>query len=759
MTAVLALALLTSIPPGAVPAGRGNGFPLSWLWSWIPAAPSWAAPPPTPRQEQGTAAGKAHYVAAGVTRAKAGAAKGKTGKGKGQLDAYEVRQPAKRKKKVGTPSVAGRDHFDAATSTRIADKSTANQNVYRNADGTYTRRVSEGPINYKAADGRWTPIDTGLARGADGRWHQKSNALSVDFAASADSTTLTTIGVDRAHGFSYRLQGAAKVAAIVSGPTATYRNVLTDTDLELRTTAVGVKESIILRSADAPTTFVFPLQLRGLTPRLESDGSVSLLTSAGAVSGVIPAGLMEDAYVDPRSNEHHESKKVAYRMVTVAGAPALQVTADPAWVHASSTVFPVTVDPTFSGYGTNGTTYAETSTPGNNSTAKRMKVGTSDGGSSIKAYSFMQFTGFASSFANTQVTSATLHLFDSWAWNCDAHPFWINPITTSWSPSTVTKYPGPSFSSTAIGSDSETPGAACTNTGGDPKIGKWMSVGLAGSTFDSWVKGTSSNFGLAITASQTDSTQWKQFDAAYGPYPPYLDVTYTGNTPPVIDSQYPINNASPTTLQPELMAHGTDPDGWPGKGVTYDFVVYSLDDNAVVADSGALSTGDWRVPAGALLWGKTYWWTVRIADGGPLSNDPSSTIRFLNMNVPQPPITSGLSQNSGGHDFDPKTGNYTTSATDAQVATVGPALSVVRAYNSSDPRTAQAFGAGWSSVADGKAVEQIDPMTGVISTVTVTYPTGSEVTFGRDNDGSFAAPQGHFSTFKTVAGGGYTLTD
>ena len=70
--------------------------------------------------------------------------------------------------------------------------------------------------------------------------------------------------------------------------------------------------------------------------------------------------------------------------------------------------------------------------------------------------------------------------------------------------------------------------------------------------------------------------------------------------------------------------------------------------------------------------------------------------------MPQPLVTSQLSQNPAGPGFDPQTGNWTTSATDAQVPTVGPALEITRDYNSHDPRLSGAFGAGWSSVLDMK---------------------------------------------------------
>src|SRR5206468_4061073 len=114
----------------------------------------------------------------------------------------------------------------------------------------------------------------------------------------------------------------------------------------------------------------------------------------------------------------------------------------------------------------------------------------------------------------------------------------------------------------------------------------------------------------------------------------------------------------------------------------------------------------WTVPSNKLKWGRSYYWAVVRCDGWAWSNWSASSA--LVTAVPPPLLTSGLSQNSSGHGFDPALGNYTTSATDAQVATVGPALAITRVYNSLDPRTSQALGAGWSSLLDARASEQYD---------------------------------------------------
>src|SRR6185312_5217329 len=131
---------------------------------------------------------------------------------------------------------------------------------------------------------------------------------------------------------------------------------------------------------------------------------------------------------------------------------------------------------------------------------------------------------------------------------------------------------------------------------------------------------------------------------------------------------------------------------------------------------------------------------------------------YFTTQVPQPLITSTLAQNSDGHGFDQSVGNYTTSATDANVQTAGPSLSVVRDYNSLDPRTGGAFGAGWSTQYDMKATE-VDNAAGAITSVVITYPDGSEVGFG-DNNGTFTPPLGRFATLTALPNhGGYTLTD
>jgi RHS repeat-associated protein len=746
---VVSMSLLVASPPAGLSRGQ-DPFPLSWLWSWWNAPAGWGAPPmpPTPTQSSGTARDKGHYVPSTATSA--GHGKGsRPGKGVGQLDPYGPHQ--RDRKPVNTGPARGDQSFDPKTSRRIASAASAVSDVYRNADGSYTRRVYEGPVNYQAPGGQWQPVDTSLVSGADGRLHEKSNAWAVDFAGSADTAPVASVRIDAAHSVSYSLQGAASVPATASGSTATYRGVLPETDLQLSALATGVEESLVLHSAHAPSSWVFPLRLKGLTPRLAVSGAVDLVSGTGAVVVSIPPGSMTDSRFDPSSGEPARSTAVHYQLTTVDGGPALVVSADHAWLQDPTRVYPVTVDPTFDEY-TTGSTYAETSNPGNNSGAQELKTGTPDG--SIHAYSFLQFSTFGADYAGAHVSAVSLNLFDFWAWSCAAAPFSVNPITQSWSPSSVTAYPGPSFGA-SIGSITADPRSACRNTAHDVSVGTWMRVPLQVDTFNSWAKG-GTNFGLAVTASQSVKSQWKQFDSRNAPNPPYLQVTYTDNVAPQVDTAYPPDNYAAPTLTPELMATGHDPDVWPSTSVQYQFTVYDSA-GSQLATSGLVNANSWVVPPNVLKWGKSYFWTAQTWDGNALS-DPNASLATITTPVPQPSITSELSQNSGGHGFEPSVGNYTSTATDARIATLGPSLAVVRDYNSLDPRTSQALGAGWSSLFDAKATEQYTP-SGAVATVVITYPDGSDVAFGRNGDGTFVPPPGRFATFTAVTGGGYKLVD
>ena len=358
------------------------------------------------------------------------------------------------------------------------------------------------------------------------------------------------------------------------------------------------------------------------------------------------------------------------------------MTASKTWLDDPRRVYPVTVDPNFN---TSGSTKVLSDIPNTDYSAwDDLDVGTWNNGGEI-GKSFIAFSGLGSALAGEHISAATLHIWDYWASSCTTpEPFFVAPITQSWSVTGAKSYPGPSMGS-SIGSATYTPSnAQCvTNTSGNTNVGGDMPVTLSTGTFNSWTTGGADN-GLGIYAGTTTNFTWKRFDSFNTSHPPYLALTYTPDVAPQINSQYPPDNYNSPTLTPELIASGSDADNWPSP-IKYVFTVYTPS-GTQVATSGLISSGDWVVPAGKLSLGADL-----LLDRPGLTT-ASTTQRRSNANyfttqVPQPLITSTLAQNSDGHGFDQSVGNYTTSATDANVQTAGPSLSVVRDYNSLDPRT------------------------------------------------------------------------
>ncbi len=741
----------------------------------------------------------------------------------------------------GDPGLPG----PAASGTEVTADRTADTSVFQNADGTLTARVYSRPVHYRAAGGGWADIDTTLAQGSDGRWAERADSPSASFAADGGDTSLVSYGPGADEKVSYGLQGAKAVQGKASASSITYPGIAASSDLTYEATASGVKETLTLHDASAPTTWLFPLHLTGLTASLASNGSVEFTDSSGAVRETIPHGFMEDAARGAVSGDGAISTGVEYSLTTTAdGEPALRVSLDSAWLHSADRVFPVKVDPT--NLNAASSTYVETPYDINFSTEDTLKVGSYDGGSH-KALSYLLFGSFGSTFKNDYIEKASLDLDDVWSGGCTAEPVDAHAITSSWSVGSIAAYPGLSYGST-IGTSSFAAGSSC---GGSA----WHGIDIGDNPsaagvklLEGWAHG-GANHGIALTASTSTVAAWKQFASVNSSYPPYLSVTYSSygadysipkqtyteptdsakgsmkvtvtnrgtaawstsanklaadiystswaklttnatetavpsavaanatvtmtgsipalapgqyyvcwdmlngstsfytsyavpevcseitsaDTPPQIDSMSPPGDSVLGSISPQLATSGHDPDSFPGSALTYDFQVYTNPSSgtpAMVADSGWVSTKQWTVPVGDLAWNQSYYWIVADSDGDAASAwsdaSPFSTA------VPQPLITSHLGAGAGsdsGRSFDPQVGDYTTSATDASVAAVGPALDVSRTYNSLDPRTSLLFGAGWSSRYDMTAQPDNDSSGGVV----VTGADGRQERFGRNS--------------------------
>ncbi|MFJ1796623.1 LamG-like jellyroll fold domain-containing protein [Kitasatospora griseola] len=316
------------------------------------------------------------------------------------------------------------------------------------------------------------------------------------------------------------------MAAQTKGDTVTYPLGGPSTDVVYNALAQGIKESLVLHDASAPTSWVFLLSLTGLEASIGKDGEVRFTDSAGAIRLTIPQGFMEDAAKDPASGEGAKSGGVHYSLTEVDGRPALKMDLDAVWLHDTSRAYPVRVDPTTStNVNVGQSTYVMTGVTANFSSDSVLKVGTYNGGGQI-ANSYLYFPAVPSSVGRNYVLSASVHMAVTHSFECKAHSVYIKQITSGWNPSGISTYPGLNIGQ-QLGEASFYGGDTCSNgvqwetipIGADP-------TSPGSQLVNSWTNG-GANYGLAVTASTTDSNAWKKFDSVNTGYPPYLAITYS----------------------------------------------------------------------------------------------------------------------------------------------------------------------------------------------------------------------------------------
>src|SRR5581483_9096348 len=179
----LLLVLSLAVPSGQSRPDGPNEFPLAGLWHFLAAHPVWGAAAgwPLPTPQRGGPTNGPHSVPVSATRANGGSGN-KPSKTPGSLDEYQTPAHKSDGEWTSPKAVVG---FDPSTSVLSQKDTTAKVSVYLNADGSVTRRVHQGPVNFKGSDGLWHPIDLTLRRQSGGGLQSAAGSTTVRFASSA----------------------------------------------------------------------------------------------------------------------------------------------------------------------------------------------------------------------------------------------------------------------------------------------------------------------------------------------------------------------------------------------------------------------------------------------------------------------------------------------------------------------------------------------------------------------------------------------
>ncbi|WP_406505326.1 LamG-like jellyroll fold domain-containing protein [Streptomyces sp. NBC_00212] len=502
-----------------------------------------------PGQGWGSAAGRGHETSPDATSAAASGGNNGALRAPGELprDAADASknaplgakpaQPVMGKAEpVPAPDAANLHGFDEQASKEQVAERARQARTFLNEDGTRTTRFYDEPVNFQDG-GQWKEVDTRLVRSAGARtmsasdqgWAPAATESPISFGDYANSDPVVQIAYGQGASVGYAVEGASAAKGTADGSVIRYPDIRTAADLELLAGSDSVKETVVLKSKDAPTEWRFPLALNGLTARLADKGGVDFVDAGGTVQAWMPPGWMEDSKSAENANQGEISSGVRYSLVEEAGRQILVVSLDQQWLSDPARVFPVKVDPSVNRFDATVATYVQYPYNQNFTSDTVMKVGTPNGGSS-KAAGLLRFAGVENTLKNAWVLNANLSLYNTWSYSCAARPVTVHPITSNWSEKTTTTYPGPPTGS-ALASKSFAHGwrPAGTNNWACGPAWEGIPLGSDGRQLvDDWTHGRKPNYGLALKTSESDSASWKQFGSAnYPGGKPSLDVTWS----------------------------------------------------------------------------------------------------------------------------------------------------------------------------------------------------------------------------------------
>ncbi len=247
---------------------------------------------------------------------------------------------------------------DVVTIVReLPERRTESSREYLLSNGNTRVEYHSGPIHYRdRATGRFEPIDATLEDAVvDGEPASVSRANSfrlalpvlLGTAAVSIETSECAVSITPARGVrsgEATPSSDAVAARSDSASKRTYPSAFADTDLVYESTPEGVKETIVLDHKPLVSSFAFDMTLRGLEPRSERDGSISLVRPGGQATFTIPRPFMTDSSGRPDGEDY--SDKVTYFLSGSSPTYRLVVTADQAWLSHSARVYPIRIDPT-----------------------------------------------------------------------------------------------------------------------------------------------------------------------------------------------------------------------------------------------------------------------------------------------------------------------------------------------------------------------------------------------------------------------------
>jgi hypothetical protein len=358
---------------------------------------------------------------------------------------------------AAAPQSSARTVEDAMAEARRTGKpveasasTTATSAIAANPDGTVTLIQSPSPTR-KKIDGKWRDLDATLVRNADGTWSPRVSQTPLKLSGGRGAP-MAVVGEASLNATIDAPMDLPEPA--VAGATATYANVIPGVDLQVTArTSGGFSEVFVVRDATAAanpalTALALPVKTTGLRMTVDAAGNIAATDKAGRTRLTAPAPIMWDS---SRTSKPTRSDSNGLHRQTTTGRPGdsttrgpgaaartasisarirpghLELRPDKSLLTSVKTTYPVYIDPSFNWLPTSGTFGGWATLPKNYPSTNywkdtpdprgRMQVGYSG---SILSRTLLNFSIPTTTLSGATINSALLKVTQTWAYSCKA---------------------------------------------------------------------------------------------------------------------------------------------------------------------------------------------------------------------------------------------------------------------------------------------------------------------------------------------------
>jgi hypothetical protein len=552
-----------------------------------------------------------------------------------------------------TMAIAGAQARKTGKAVEVTSATTPTQQIMANPDGTLTLNLNPLPVRTKRG-ATWLPLDPTLRRNSDGTYSPRASASGLVLSGGGSGPLATVNNGRKALSISWPSPLPSPIPSpTVSGPVATYANVLPGVDLVVTATVQGgFSHSLVVHDAIAAAnpalaTLRLVTSGAGLTLTADPAGNITATDGVGHPVFTAPTALMWDSPVPPAPAPNSKARTLAPSAATEPGQDAtiapvgvtvsgdtVTLTPDRAMLTAKSTQWPVIIDPSWNptptASGRSAWTYISDGFPdvkyynvndyarvGHNGWEKPY----------FRAVSFFEFP-IPTFLWGTEITRATLQTKE--VWSADNNRQWVD-VNVTCPINAGTDWNHPPCKGRLIDRQN-TPGNWRDDHSDNPMEADWDVTGaIAEAATTHWSTDT-----LGLYNETDDPRGWRRF---YNN--PTVAIEF--NTPPNTPAQYATSPETPCDAgasRPAGLVGSTavtfsavlsDPDGSQGQ-VEADYTITDKTTGTTLATPSLTvsnnQTASVTVPASKFTDGHAYAWNVSAFDGRTRSR-PTPTCQFI----------------------------------------------------------------------------------------------------------------------------------